>query len=433
MRALDGAIALDVALLARHPDVHPGRARLLAVAVDAPLEPLCGRRLDPDADVVRVAEDPVERADPFDDDDPARCNALRPSVRLRPPVPDVEEGDPVCEKRLEHLLSEALDVESPPVPERVGRNDLRVGDCARERRLARAAVSADPDEDRVAAVPRGSDQCQHRLDVHVPTLPSVRMEKIRLGGMALANGVLVHGPTSWAATVRLEDGSLRTASGRVPRISHGSSDTPFVRGPVRIAESLALLPLVRRRLPEARFAFERRAVGVGLVVGTVGAAILRRAPLRVGLRETLAALVSLTPALISLRGGETTGYHGAEHVSIGSYELGEAAPKEHDRCGSHLVGPLVATSAIASAVASRAPAGSRNAVRLAGSVAALGAAVEVFGWMSRNPERRLARALARPGHELQARLSTVEPTPSQLEVAETALRACLEAEGAETL
>ena len=48
--------------------------------------------------------------------------------------------------------------------------------------------------------------------------------------------------------------------------------------------------------------------------------------------------------------------------------------------------------------------------------------------MNRHPERPLARALARPGHELQARLSTVEPTPAQLEVAETALAACLAAE-----
>jgi uncharacterized protein YqhQ len=50
--------------------------------------------------------------------------------------------------------------------------------------------------------------------------------------------------------------------------------------------------------------------------------------------------------------------------------------------------------------------------------------------MQRNPERRLARALARPGHELQHRLSTVEPTPEQLEVAEAALRACLALETA---
>ena len=48
--------------------------------------------------------------------------------------------------------------------------------------------------------------------------------------------------------------------------------------------------------------------------------------------------------------------------------------------------------------------------------------------MTRHPEHRLARALALPGHELQHRLSTAEPTPDQLEVARAALAACLELE-----
>ena len=38
--------------------------------------------------------------------------------------------------------------------------------------------------------------------------------KIRLGGMALQNGVLVHGPTSWAVAVRTDDGELRVTSGK---------------------------------------------------------------------------------------------------------------------------------------------------------------------------------------------------------------------------
>ena len=37
-------------------------------------------------------------------------------------------------------------------------------------------------------------------------------EKLRLGGMALANGVLVHGPTAWAVAVRKEDGEIEVAS-----------------------------------------------------------------------------------------------------------------------------------------------------------------------------------------------------------------------------
>ena len=49
--------------------------------------------------------------------------------------------------------------------------------------------------------------------------------------------------------------------------------------------------------------------------------------------------------------------------------------------------------------------------------------------MTRNPGHPLAKALARPGHELQHRLATAEPSPEQLEVAEAALAACLELEG----
>ena len=64
----------------------------------------------------------------------------------------------------------------------------------------------------------------------------------------------------------------------------------------------------------------------------------------------------------------------------------------------------------------------------AAQLVALAASTEIFGWMVRNPENRLARALAKPGHELQHRLATAEPSPEQIEVAEAALAACLELE-----
>jgi uncharacterized protein YqhQ len=86
------------------------------------------------------------------------------------------------------------------------------------------------------------------------------------------------------------------------------------------------------------------------------------------------------------------------------------------------------TSAAASAIAAGMPKRARPAARLAGALGAVGASIEIFGWMTRNPERRLARALAKPGHELQHRVSTAEPTDNQLEVAEAALVACLAAE-----
>jgi uncharacterized protein YqhQ len=139
-------------------------------------------------------------------------------------------------------------------------------------------------------------------------------------------------------------------------------------------------------------------------------------------------LLSFAPALLALRGGSLAAYHGAEHIAIGSYEHGERRTKEHERCGSHLVGPLVATTTAANVLASRAPARFRPVARLAATLGALGASTEIFGWMQRHPGHPLARALARPGHELQHRVGTAEPTPEQLEVAEAALQACLELE-----
>jgi len=146
--------------------------------------------------------------------------------------------------------------------------------------------------------------------------------------------------------------------------------------------------------------------------------------------DAASAMLSVAPALFALRGEELTRYHGAEHVSIGTYETGEPAAKEHERCGSHLVGPLTVATALAGAAAELAPARHRNKARIVGALGAMGAAVEVFGWMGRHPDNRVSRALARPGTELQRRISTREPTPAQLEVAEAAIQACLDAEEA---
>lgn len=250
---------------------------------------------------------------------------------------------------------------------------------------------------------------------------------IRLGGMALQNGVLVHGPTAWGCAARGEDGQLYVASGRKPKLAPAARQRmPILRGPIAIAESFALLPTVRRALPQARFPFERPTV-LGAIAGTALAArVLRRSRLSPGTRELAAAGVAFLPAALALRGADLAEYHGAEHISIGTYEAGgERAPKEHPRCGSQLIAPMVATTLAANVVAAKAPAGTRSLTRLLGTVGAIGGSVEVFAWAARNPDRRLARALARPGFEIQRRLSTAEPTDDQLEVANAARDACL--------
>jgi uncharacterized protein YqhQ len=252
-------------------------------------------------------------------------------------------------------------------------------------------------------------------------------QKVRLGGMALPNGVLVHGPTAWGCAVRAPDGSLKVAAER-KRLQAANVSIPLLRGPARIAEAFAILPRVRRALPEARLPFERPAVLAAMIAGAVAVRVVRGSRLGPAAQELAGSLISLAPAVYALRSSDLAGYHGAEHASIGTYEHGEERGREHERCGGHLLGPVVATSAIGNALASRAPEHLRGPARLGAAVGALGVSTELFSWMVSHPDHRISKALAKPGHELQHRLSTSEPSPAQLEVAEAALAACLELE-----
>jgi uncharacterized protein YqhQ len=250
-------------------------------------------------------------------------------------------------------------------------------------------------------------------------------EKVRLGGMALPNGVLVHGPTSWACAIRHPDGRLEVASAR-KRFRAARVTSPLLRGPARLAEALAVLPQVKRKLPDAQLPMQNPRVVASMLGAAVAVKGIRESGrLRPAAQELISGLLSLAPAVLALRGSDLAAYHGAEHISIGTYEHGPGATKEHERCGGHLIGPLVATSAIGNVLAGLAPEGKRSSARAAAQLGALAASTEIFGWMTRHPDHLVAQALSKPGHELQHRLSTAEPSEEQLEVAEAALAACL--------
>ena len=249
-------------------------------------------------------------------------------------------------------------------------------------------------------------------------------EKVRLGGMALVNGVLVHGPHAWACAIRREDGTIEVASAR-KRLRATRVGNPLLRGPARLLEALALLPRLKAKLPAAKLPMESPSVLVSMLAASVLVRLLRETRLRPVARELLSGFATIAPAVLALRVGDLASYHGAEHIAIGTYEHGKAATKEHERCGGHLVGPLLVTTAIGNTLAGLAPERTRRQAQGAAQIGAIAAATELFGWMSRHPEHPLARALSKPGHELQHRFSTAEPTEDQLEVAEAALAACL--------
>lgn len=247
-------------------------------------------------------------------------------------------------------------------------------------------------------------------------------EKLRLGGMALRNGLLVHGPAHWAAAVRDGDGELHVASGPKPRLRRFDG-VPGLRGVARLAEAFAVIPLVKRTLPAARLPFQDARVVAGAAgAAAAGTLVRRHAPGAGG--EAVAGIVSLAPALLSLR-GDTAAYHGVEHKAIAAYESDEPdaahAAKEHDRCGSNLVAPMLAANVAGAALLRRAVARPGPVAHAAVAVGSMAVAIEVFAWADRHGDTRLARALRRPGYEIQRHIGTREPTEDQLEVGRAAL------------
>jgi uncharacterized protein YqhQ len=90
--------------------------------------------------------------------------------------------------------------------------------------------------------------------------------------------------------------------------------------------------------------------------------------------------------------------------------------------------PMIAANLAGAAVLRRVLDRPSPAANAAVQLASLGAAVEVFAWSERHAQTATARALRRPGHELQRVLGTREPTDEQLEVGRAALDEILRAE-----
>jgi uncharacterized protein YqhQ len=260
-------------------------------------------------------------------------------------------------------------------------------------------------------------------------------ERLRLGGMALRNGLLIHGPTHWAAAVRDSDGQIQVASERKPEFAPKlAAKVPGVRGPLKLFEALAVLPLVRRRLSASRLPFED-----GRVLVAIGATLLTTAALRKrlpssALREGAVQVIGSLPAVVALLDRDLAAYHGVEHKAIAAYEQGiddpSRVPKEHDRCGSNLIAPMMLLSVGGTVLLERLVDRPGPLVRAGVGLGGASIAVEMFAWSDRHHGAPLAEAFHTPGREIQRHLATKEPTPEQLEVGVAALTEILRVEQA---
>ena len=171
-----------------------------------------------------------------------------------------------------------------------------------------------------------------------------------------------------------------------------------MRGVARLGEAFALIPLVKRRVPEVQLPFEDRGRGLRWwrrARSRPACAVAARARSRA---RGAVALLSIAPTALALKDSDLAAYHGVEHKAIAGYEQdtdAADAAKEHERCGSNLVAPMMISTVAGNALA-RALFACRGPV--AERVVTLGSAafaVELLGLVGAPPGDRRWRVRSR--------------------------------------
>ena len=230
-------------------------------------------------------------------------------------------------------------------------------------------------------------------------------ERLRLGGMAMRNGLLIHGPRAWAAAARAPDGSIEVASGPKPAFAQGRlGQIPGLRGPLRLAEAMAVVPIARSRLRSARLPMENGrvllAAGATMAANVSHAAggSERRRPPGPPRGRPPSRCWDWSPR--SRRCATTTSPRTTAVSTRRSAPTSRArstrptAPKEHDRCGSNLIVPMLAFSVAGQVAGEKLVEKPGPITRLAAGAGAVSAAVELFVYADRNPRSAVGRARA---------------------------------------
>jgi uncharacterized protein YqhQ len=306
------------------------------------------------------------------------------------------------------------------------------------------------------------------------------MEKIKVGGQAVIEGVMMRSRLALAVSVRKADGSIKTKEERIASVSerYPILKKPILRGVVILFESLVLgisalsfsaheaaeeeVPGGISTLAMAATIVLSLALGIVLFVvlphvATVAAAKVFHASIgvasfsfhlidgaiKVAVFVLYIAGISLMPDI-----RRVFMYHGAEHKSIFAFESGEELTVEnarkysttHPRCGtSFIITVLLISIFLFAAVFPFMPKlpdlglVTRNLVYILIKIALLvpiaGLSYELIRLSGEHRHNVFFAALSLPGVWLQ-KMTTREPTDDQIEVAIAALTKSIDIERA---
>lgn len=261
-------------------------------------------------------------------------------------------------------------------------------------------------------------------------MSSADQPTLRVGGQALADGVLMRAGRNWA--VARADGSIET--GILPR--HRLSGVPLVR------VLTGLVPSLVRGLGAMRSRGAKSGVPVRvrwslplflLVPFAVDLLIGRLVPHTSSVWWEAAArtVFAMALQLVALRvvlPSAMWRYHGAEHKAVAAFESGIditdvtavlGCSRVHVRCGTNVVAILLLLATI--------PVQTNAAFSALLWVAMLAGAVELVSAAAKSPLRPVSRLVLAGGRLLQRYVTTSEPTYAEQAVACRALGACLSA------
>ena len=185
-------------------------------------------------------------------------------------------------------------------------------------------------------------------------------QPLRLGGMALRNGLLVHGPTPWAAGRARADGPHPRGLGAEAGARGPRCGCRWSAASLRMGEMLALLPSCGAALPEARLPVRGRAGSHGGHGARRDGRAAQQARGRARRRSRPSSLGPGGPPARRRWRSVThlAGYHGAEHKAIGAYEQGgtpSTPPRSTSAAARTWSGPLVLPRPRRDAVPGRLP------------------------------------------------------------------------------
>ena len=259
------------------------------------------------------------------------------------------------------------------------------------------------------------------------------MTTVRIGGQALADGVLMRTSRAWA--VAREDGSVqvgalvpsRTARVPVVRVLVGLVSgirLAVGRGMLGRGAGVALSAGAKRR--NRRFLWALVGVEpVGLAFSYAVAG--RPLPAWATVAVTAVPWVLAFAILRIAAPASLWRYHGAEHKAVAAYEAGIEVddvgavllcPRVHDRCGTNLV--------FLAMVGGLALTGLPGVLQVPAFALVLATTAEAVSLAAGRPRSRTSRMVLAGGRAIQRFVTTAEPTAAEQAVGCRALAACLE-------